>query len=285
VFFTNCNQKYEKPSFKPVWGRGFTEVSRTLANGLSFTEEGYQLEPEWRFTILNDTTISIFTPKTNAFEKAHIQFDHDSLFNIAWSWMQLKKLTKDSIILQAIKVDGREVLRDKSVVFMKFYANDYIKNKLHTHAQTLIRPGKADTLFIKKKVLSALGDSTKAFSARETAVLISRTNLVSIERYNQKPKSKFRKVNEDDYMLPEYFITIKKAYKKFSYSFSMLIDENGKLTFLKSRNFVMPEFEESNNRTMRAIVNGYLTTYLNVQAGKTLGMPHSSIVIIHVKSI
>ncbi|MBC7913561.1 MAG: hypothetical protein H7Y07_05490 [Pyrinomonadaceae bacterium] len=282
----SCKQKEKDnnliaPSFKEVWGKDFTEVRRTYESGLSFNDFGYQLEPIWKFTILSDTSVNIYSPQINKFQIAHIQFDHDSIFNFAWSWLRLRKLTKDSIIFQVIKVKDREIFRLASKTYITFYANDYIKNSLHSTPKDLIKPSKADSVFIRKKVLLANSDTSEAFPARNQARLKSRNKLLRIE-HSETMKDDKLKQNHNDYLLPEYYITIEKSYKKFSYSFSAVVDEKGRLLFRKSRNFMMPEFEASSNKNMRGIVDGYLSAYLDITPGETLGMAHSSIIIIHV---
>lgn len=283
---TSNGNKPTKPTFKQIWGKSFTEVRRSFANGISFSDHGYQLEPEWRFTILSDTSVSIFSPKTKAFEIAPIQFDHDSIFSFAWAWVKIKTLTQDSIIFQVMKVDDqRRVLNERSVVFMKFYSDDYIKNTLRTDHKTLIRPSRLDSIYIKEKAAKANAGSGKPFAARQEASFKSRNNLLTIKRLNMEPDKESYLKPFDEYLSPEYDVTIKNAYKKFSYTFTVLVDAQGKLSFIKSGNFIMPEFEEQENRTMRAIVDGYLTAYLDVKPGTTLGIAHPSVNIFHVKGI
>ena len=47
----------------------------------------------------------------------------------------------------------------------------------------------------------------------------------------------------------------------------------------------MPEFEERTKKNIRAIIVGYLAAYLKVTPGRTLSMPHCSIIILHVTGI
>jgi hypothetical protein len=272
-----------KPSFKAVWGRGYTEVRRNFSNGISFSDYGYQLEPEWRLSFPSDDSVNIFNPKRKMFVNAPMMYDHDSIFNIAWSWMRLRKLTKDSIVFQVMKVENRELLRDKSIVYMTLYANDYIKNVLHTTPAEFIRPNQKDTVYIKKMVAQANADTSKSFSARQQVVLKSKTPLASIQRVNDSEETKSESAISSDYLLPEYNITINKAYEDFSYGFTVRVDEKGIIHYERSINFIMPEYLEATNKTIRAIVDGYLKAYITVTPGKTLGMPHSSIIILHVK--
>jgi predicted nuclease of predicted toxin-antitoxin system len=274
-----------KPTFKQHWGKGFTEIRRTFKNGLSFSDYGYQLEPDWRLTFLSDDSVNIYNPATKTWGNAPILFDHDSIFNIAWSYLRLKKQTKDSIIFQVMKVEGRILTRDQSVVYMTLYANDYIKNVLHTTADSLIHPSRKDSLFVQQMVKKANADTSKAFAGRQPAEFKSRNKLCTITRETTTAENRKESGLLADYLLPEYDVVIKNAYEDFSYSFTVLVDAKGKLLFVRSINFSFAEFEAQTNKTLRAIVNGYLSAYLDVTSASTLGLPHSSIVIMHVKGI
>ena len=289
VFLNACNSNYKdepvQPTFKPAWNKGFTEVRRTFKNGVSFSDYGYQLEPEWRLTFLSDDSVNIYNPRTKTWGNAPILFDHDSIYNIAWAYLRLRKQTKDSILFQVMKVEGRVLTRDQSVVYMTLYANDYIKNVLHTSAESLIHPNRKDTLFIQQKVMKANADTANAFAGRQPAVLKSNSNLLTIKRQTTSEENKKQSGLLEDYLLPEYDVVIKNAYEDFSYSFTVCVNEKGKLLFVRSLNFSYPEFAAKTNKILRAIVNGYLTGYLNVTPGATLGMPHSSIVVMHVSGL
>nr|WP_294941350.1 hypothetical protein [uncultured Mucilaginibacter sp.] len=282
IYTSIQNDESVKPTFMPVKGIRYTEVRRVFKNGVSFNNDGYQLEPEWRFSFLSDDSVNIYNPKRKMFVNAPVLFDHDSLFNIAWSWMRLRKLTRDSIVFQIMKVEGRSLMRDQSVVYMTLYADDYITNKLHTTAAELMKPTRADTMFIERKVALANKDTSKAFSARQPAVLTSNTKLLTIQPISSLTDDEKREGVNQEYMLPEYSIHIKNAYDDFKYSFSVRIDADGSLHFLRSVIFVFEEFRDSHNRAMRGITDGYLKAYLNVKPGTTLGIPHASFIIVNV---
>ncbi|MBD1393260.1 hypothetical protein [Mucilaginibacter glaciei] len=285
VYRTIESDESVKPTFKPQWGQNFTEVKRTFKNGISFSEYGYQLEPEWRFKFLNDDSVNIYNPVNKTWGNAPMLFDHDSIFNIAWAYMRLRKQTKDSIIFQVLKVEGRKLTRDESVVYMTLYNNDYIKNVLHTTAEKLIHPSRKDTVFIQQMVAKANADTAKAFAGRVPAVLVPKSPLITISRESTAAENKKESGLLADYLLPEYNVVIKNAYEDFSYSFTMTIDDKGKLLFKKNRNFSFTEFETQTNKVLRAIVDGYLSAYLKGTPATTLGMPHSSVVVMHVKGI
>ncbi|MBK0380637.1 hypothetical protein [Mucilaginibacter segetis] len=290
ITISACNTETKKeetkdarPSFKSVFGRRFTEVRRNFKSGLSFNNEGYQLEPNWHFSFPSDDSVNIYNPKRKMFVNAPVLFDHDSIFNIAWAWLRLRKLSHDSIIFQVMKVEDRALLRERSTVFMTMYADDYIKNTLHTDAAHLIKPNHLDTLFIRKKVEESIKDSTKAFAARQPVTLTSKNKLLTVERISNTDAYKSSNVVMEDYLLPEFNIVINKAYDDFNYSFSAIVDENGEIHFRKSVKFIFPEFVEPSNRAMHGIINGYFKAYLKSTPGKTLGMPHPSIIIINVE--
>lgn len=280
---TSCVKEEEKkktPSWKEAWNISFTEVRRTFESGVVFNDFGYQLKPEWRFKILSDTSVSIYSPKINRFATAHIQFDHDSIYNFAWAWLRIRKLSKDSILFQVMKVKDKRVLRKQSNIYMTLYSDDYIKYKLKTTLADLIKPNSQDSIFIKDKIHLANADTSKAFPAHEQAILKSKNSLLTIKKVSASDNEMH---NGYDPFLPEYDIMIKKSYKSFNYSFSVVINQEGKLLFRRSRIFMMPEFEDRIKRSIRGIVNGYLSAYLDTHPGKTFGIPHSTIVFMNVR--
>ncbi|OOQ57015.1 hypothetical protein [Mucilaginibacter pedocola] len=282
IYTSIANDESVKPSFLPVKGIRYSEVRRAFASGVIFNEDGYQLEPEWHLSFLSDDSVNIYNPKRKMFVNAPVLFDHDSLFNVAWSWLRLRKLSRDSIIFQVMKVKARKLMRDSSIVYMTLYADDYIKNKLHTSPAELMKPRRADTLFIRKKAEEAARDTDKAFSAREQATLKSKTPLLTIKQIDNIGDDDKREGMLQDYMLPEYNISIKNAYDDFSYGFSVRINADGSLHYLRSVNFIYEEFRDASNRAMRGIVDGYFKAYIDVKPGYTLGIPHASFIIVNV---
>lgn len=285
LYFSACKQpdKPQHPSFKSVIGIHYTEVRRTFKNGVIFNGQGFQLAPDWRFTFVSADSINIYSPEKKRFFNCPVIFDHDSVFNIAWAWLKLRKLTKDSIKFQVLHVENKVIIDDRSNLYMTVYADDYIKNKLHTDAQTLQRPRRADTLFIKAKIALANRNPDSAFAATDQPVLKSKSALCIIKRVAEPADSAASTDPRVDYINPEYNITISKAYKDFNYSFVAIVDASGTLHFWRST--VIPidkDFEAWQNRMMTGIVNGYLKLYLSITPGKTLGLPHNSFVILNV---
>lgn len=272
-----------QPTFKSVWGVGYTEARRTLASGLSFSDQGYQLIPSWRLSFPSDDSVTIYNPDRKLFVNAPVIFDHDSVFNVAWAYLRLKKLSRDSIIFQILKVDDKVIENDKSVVYMVLYANDYIKNVLHKDPLNLTYTTRLDTDFIRNRALLARKDSTKAFSATQPAELSSKSPLLTVRRLYISPEE--RLVDEPDYMLPQFSIVIHKAYERFNYGFNALIDERGGIHFVSNVVPLDSIFLNRYNKAIKGIINGYLKAYLKVKPGRTLGIPHSSRAVINVMGL
>jgi len=287
--YTACKPKpvpvKPKPSFKLVHGISFTEVRRSFKSGLSFSDQGFQLEPDWKFTFVSDDSIYIYSPEKKKFFNCPVIFDHDSIFNIAWAWMRVKKVTKDSIKFQVLEVENKQILDDRSVVYMTLYSDSYIKNVLHTDSATLVKPTRQDTLYIKHKTQQADADPKYAFSARIPATLTSTSPLLTVNKTSVEKNELDNVTIADDYLTPEFHIVIHKAYENFNYPYVILVDSRGQLHFSKSQLMQMPEFAESQNRIMTAITNGYLKHYLKVSPGTTLGIPHASKILVYVKGI
>jgi hypothetical protein len=289
--YTACKQKTApvkiKPSFKLVHGIRFTEVRRTFKSGVSFSEQGFQLEPNWKFTFLSDDSINIYSPEKKKFFNCPVIFDHDSIFNIAWAWMRVKKVTKDSIKFQVLEVEAKEIFNEKSVVYMTLYSDDYIKNVLHTDSATLVKPTRQDTLYIKHKTQLADGDPKYAFSARTPVTLSSKSPLLSVQKTSVTKDEANNITIADDYLTPEFNIVIHKAYDDFNYPYVILVDSKGQLNFSKSSidMSMSPEFADKQNHILKAITDGYLKHYLNVTAGTTLGIAHASKILVNVRGI
>lgn len=284
LFHFSCKQPDKpQPSFKSVIGIHYTEVRRTFKNGVIFNSQGFQLAPDWRFTFVSADSINIYSPEKKRFFNCPVIFDHDSVFNIAWAWLKLRKLTKDSIKFQVLHVENKVVIDDRSNLYMTIYSDDYIKNKLHTDAQTLQQPTRADTLFIKAKIALANRFPDSSFAATDQPRLKSKSPLLTIQREKASVDSVDSTDPHPDYINPEYNITVTKAYKDFYYSFIITVDALGQMHFWRSTTIAMDEaFEATRIRIMNGIISGYLKHYLDITPGKTLGLPHNSFVILNV---
>jgi hypothetical protein len=272
---------HTKSLIKTIQGIKYTEVRRRFDNDLSFSPVGFQLVPEWKISFPSMDSVNIYSPKKGRFLNAPVVFDHDSIFNVAWAWLKLKYLRKDSLQFMVLHVKNNVIEDEKVHVFMTFYSNDYIKNVLHTDTTKLWRPSRKDTLYIKAKAALANRIPDSSFAGTEPAALIVKSKLISVKKetiqdYDMESKS------YDTYLLPTYDIVIHKAYEDFSYIFSAYVDDKGNLVFRKSNQFSYPEFKESTTATMKAITDGYLKAYLTATPGRTLGIPHYSIIMLHV---
>jgi hypothetical protein len=270
-----------KNLIKQIRGIHYTEVRRQFDNGLSFSPVGFQLVPEWRISFPSMDSVNIFSPMKNKFLNAPVVFDHDSIFNVAWAWLKLKYIKKDSIQFMVLHVHDDTIVDEKTHVFMTFYTNDYIKNVLHADTGKLWRPSRRDTLFIQKKTLIANKVPDSAFAGAEPAVLKSRSKLVTVVKQPVDDAVDGGK-SYDAYLSPTYHITIHHAYDNFAYLYTAFVDEKGTLAFRKSGQFMYPEFKESTVAAMTGITDGYLKLYVQVTPGKTLGIPHRTIIFLEV---
>jgi hypothetical protein len=170
-------------------------------------------------------------------------------------------------------------------VFMRFYADDYVKNVLHTDTSILRRPSHKDTLFIRSLAAKANLDYKKQFAARQPAIITSKSPLVTVSRRTTKPEIDNNFDTSDDYLDPTYDIVIKNAYKDFYFSFTMYVDDKGRLYYgIPLIGFNGDEDNKADYiHTSKAIVESYFKFYLNVKPGSTLGMIHSSMVSVHVE--
>jgi len=288
--YTGCRrrnvEKRQLISFKSLNGIDYTEVYRRMKNGLSFNEYGYQLEPQWKLKFISDDSVNIYSPVKNKFLNFPLSRGYDSIFNAARAWFKVKKMNKDSLVFEILKSQNDSLDVSGAKVFMTFYANDYIKNTLRSDSTILRRPNRKDTLFIKKLAAKANSNPAKAFAAREPAQFIPKSPLASIEVRRTKPDMMNNFDTSDDYLDPEYYITIKKAYQDFYYSFTIIVDYKGGIQYGKPLvAFQDPSLAQPYIHTSQAVMNSYVSYYFNVVPGTTLGIPHTSIVSVHVKGI
>jgi hypothetical protein len=286
MFWLSC--KFEDPIknkvfFEPVKGIGFSEVRRSFETGLIFNKDGYQLEPIWQVKFLSDTVAKVLNPDKGIFLDFPVTLDHDSIFNISGTWLKATHVSKDSLIFQVLKVENKTVYYVKSNVYMTLYANDYIKNVLHKTIDEVRRPQQKDTAYILNRIARIEAKPDSFFAARKPVQFISNNKLATVDKKGVEADIMNKWDKSEEYMFPEYNITIRKAYSDFSYSFWATVDQYGKIHYQKSMIYVFPEFEKSNNKIIRGIIDGYLTSYFNVVPGTTLGIPHTSGIAINVK--
>lgn len=292
VFFSACtvpskgNRDGKRPPFTPIVGTDFYEARRAFDNGLSFDTIGFQQEPIWHIRFVNNDTVLIHSVEVDSMIRFPIYYDHDSIFHFGTEWFRVKSLDTDSLLFQRLAVQGLRVKEPRSNVYMKFYSDRFIKDSLKTTIDELRKPSKADTAFIRARVERANRNPESidsAFSARHGVELTSVDGNLTVERYEYDEGEELGKTAAYRYLYPEFDIEIKEVYKEFYYSFSVLVDEHGKMRVGK---FVTsPEFEESRRRVLQGIIDVYLHNLMDIQPGTTLGMPHSTLIMLHVKGI
>lgn len=286
----SCNQEQPKgfktlPFFSEVIGTQFTEVRRSFDSGLAFDKQGFQLEPDWRIKFLSDDTAKIYNPVEKRTYNFHVHYDHDSVINMARSWFRVKYVAKDSLRLQLLQVEGRNVSAERSNIFMTFYSDRYIRDVLKTSEVELRKPRACDSLYVRNKIKQAANRPDKAFGAREPVRLSSKSPAIRVEKLGVKEDLLGGQNLSDAYLAPEFNVVIKPAYKDFNYSFTAAVDTNSRLHFGKSTVYLMPEFESSQNRVMKGIMEVYLQNLLEIRPGSTLGMEHPSVITLHVKGV
>ena len=271
------------PTFTAIKGIKYTEVKRRFGNGLSFNEQGFQLEPEWNIYFNADDSVRIFSPEKKQYMTYRIFHSHKALFQFAREWFRIKHVSKDSLLFQVMALESRVVKEDLSDIFMTLYSDDYIKNILKTDAATLKAPSREDSLFVKYRAIQANSNIDSAFAARNPVVLKSKSKITRVEKIMPGLDPYLGHVNRsEEYLYPEYRVNIDKAYQDFRYSFSVIVDHKGKMHFKQFLVSVEPEFLETKTKVAQGIIDVYLRNTLEITPGNTLGFPHSSLINLHV---
>ena len=281
TFYSSCLQKpdLKKVSFKNVVGIHYTEIKRRINTGRSFDSRGYEVNPEWKMFFMPNDSASVFSPDSNRFLTFGITLDHDSLFNVASTWFRAKKITKDSLVFQVMRVEGMVVYLLHSNLFMTLYSDDYIKKK-HLDIPTLQKPDHADTLFVRQRSMLADKYPDTVFAAREPVILKSKSLLVKVKKEEPTDAKISRYANPDSYLDPIYDININKAYQDFFHSFKVRVDNNGEMHFVK--NLTFSDDSELDTKIIKGIIDGYLKLYVEATPGNTLGITHASIITLNV---
>jgi hypothetical protein len=280
----NAKTSEDRLSFESVSGIKFIEVRREFDTGLAFNDHGFQQEPNWILYFLPGDSVKIYSPYERKYIYYPIYFDHDSVLNFAREWLRIKKVSKDSLVFQLLQVDDKVISKERSNVYMNFYSENYIKNHLHQSSPAFKQIVRKDSLFIRSKAMRANRNPEiidSAFTARNPVVFQSRVKEVKVNKVEASEYDIDKSIT-DTYLYPEYNITINKAHKDFSYSFSVLVDDKGIMRFGEIKTVVMPEFEEAKKRVIKGIIEVYLQRFLRVTPGSTLGMPHTSLIVLNV---
>jgi len=286
LVFNSCDRnKRQGLPFGDMKGIHYTEVRRIFNTGLVFDKQGYQLAPVWKFHFISDDSVQVFSPRMQKDYGFHIYYDHDLIFNMVDSWLQMLKLTPDSIVFRTLRVnEKREILLNDegSNVYMTFYSDAYLKKKNAETVKRMGMPSIKDTTFIRMRSSLANRVPDSAFSAREPVVMKSTSPYVTAERVIKKEDPLSDMDPAEDYLYPEYNITIHHAYEDFAYSISAYVDGKGGVRFRKSQIPYSHEFEATYDKIIKSIIDGYVARYVNVIPGTTLGIPHTSIIVLNL---
>jgi len=272
-----------RPSFAPIVGIDFYEVRRAFDNGLAYDTIGFVQIPEWHIKFTREDAVQIYVPGSDSSFNFQITHDHDSFFHFARESWKVVDLHPDSIMLQRLSLDGLRVNKQRSNLYMRFYSKAYL-DRLGTPLEELRKPRRQDTLFVQQMVERANRNLTKvdsSYSSRNFPKLVSKSPMLEIKRRQYDELDMVGQSPSYEYLYPEYDIVIHKAYKDFSYSFSMLVGPDGTLRL--GNFFVMPEFYDSRRRVLTGIIEVYLQNLLDITPATTLGMPHNSTVYLQVR--
>ncbi|RYU90107.1 hypothetical protein EWM62_11230 [Mucilaginibacter terrigena] len=270
-------------SFKKVEGITFTEVRRQQ-NGLSFNEYGYHLSPDWRLRFVSSDSVALYSPVKKRFLNFPLSCGIDSVFNTNRSFLRMKHMSKDSLVFELLEAKDDSLDIRGTKVYMLFYADNYIKNVLHTNAATLQRSNRKDSLFVKQLIKRADSSLTNAFAALTPVRLTSTRSSITVKKKKTIADFLLNNYNtSDDYMNPVYNITINKADSDFDYAFSAYVDKEGKLIYnTPITPFTEGRYKQRYVRLSKAIMNTYLKLYVKVQPGQTLGVPHTTLISLYL---
>ena len=277
----------ERMDFSAIKGITYHEVKRRFSNGLSFDSIGFQQEPSWIIKFESNDTVAAYSPQRNRMQRFYLHYDHGDVYNFAKEWFRIKNFNKDSISMQRLFVNNKEIAKDvRSDVNLTFYSEDYIKNTLKTTAAELQKPSARDTAFIRSLSETANRfptDENKVFAGRQPAQLLPNSKLITVEKISSVDVLN-GKTEAYDYLYPKYRVVIKKAYKDFGYTFTVFVDKQGKLR-LGTFTGAIPEYREVRKKVLEGIIDVYLQNLLIIKPGTTLDIPHASLITVTVKGI
>eukprot|EP01133_Synstelium_polycarpum_P011295 gene11295-13177_t len=274
-------------SFSAVKGIKYHEIKRRFSNGLSFDSIGFQQEPSWIIQFVSNDSILAYSPEKKRMLGFHLHYDHGDVYNFAKEWFRIKSSSTDSIIMQRLQVNKKEIANDiRSDVNLTFYSENYIKDHLKSSPAELQKPTKRDTAFIKglaERANKYPFQRDSVFAARQPVELRPSSDLVSVEKLSSVDILG-GKTQAYDYLYPSFRIVLKKAYKDFGYTFTVLVDEKGKMS-LGTFSGEIPEFHEVRKKVLQGIISVYLQNLLKIKPGTTLGIAHASEITVTVKGI
>lgn len=271
-------------TFADIIGIRYYEVKRRFKNGLSLNKDGFQQEPSWIIEVKKRDSIMVYSPTKDLMETVYLQFDHGKVYNFMREFFRVKLITKDSLILQRLYVEGKVIAGDddyRSEVYSTYYSKDYIEKKLRTTAAELRKPTRADTLLIRdlsEKTYKDPFNEKLAFAARNPVQFTPLNDLITVVKEKKTNLSKHR-AEVYEYMYPEYSIEINKCYKEFNHAMNVIVDAKGNISVHKVHYVLNPEGKK---RMLQGVADVYLKNWLKVIPGKTLGIPHSSEITLYI---
>lgn len=280
------NRDGKRVPFAPIAGIDFYETRRAFDNGLSFDTTGFQQEPIWHINFTHNDSVKIHSLEGDSMLHYAIYYDRDSIFHFGREWFRVLSLAEDSLMLQRLTVQNLRVKEARSNVYMKFYSERFIRNKLKKSVDELRRPTAQDTVFVQEMAKKTNDDPTNLkslFAARHPVELKSIHPNLKVEKHVLDDGEGISRTAAYQYLYPEFDIQIDRAYKAFYHSFSVFVDKNGKMTVAKF--IVSPEFEESRRKVLQGIIDVYFKNYMQITPGNTLGIPHNTLVMLHVKGV
>lgn len=280
------NRDGKRTPFEPISGIDFHETRRAFANGLSFDTTGFQQEPIWHINFTHDDSVKIHSLEGDSMLHYAIYYDRDSIFHFGREWFRVIDLAKDSLLLQRLAVQNLRVKEARSNVYMKFYSERFIRDSLKKTVEELRKPTASDTAFVQEMVDRTNNNplnSDSLFAARNPVELKSINPNLKVEKHVLNEGEGISRTAAYQYLYPEFDILITKAYKDFYHSFSVFVDQNGKMTV--ARFVTSPEFEESRRKVLQGIIDVYFENYMQITPGSTLGIPHNTLIMLYVKGV
>lgn len=268
--------------FEQIKGIKYFEVRRTFADGLSFNTLGFQQTPEWAIRFLSDTTVQAYSPTLDKMLDFDLIFSHGGVYNFAREWFRVKRISKDSLLLQRLEVNAKKIAKDvRSEVFMTFYSEAYLK-KIGKTVEELRKPRKQDSVFVKKRadlINASITDSSLFFAARNPVEFVSNNKIINIEKLSSVNKLEGKSASYD-YLYPEYTVKIKPAYKDFVHTISAIVDQNAKMHVYRFN--AMDDYRENRRKVLQGILDLYFGRLVTIKPGSTLGYKHSSVVVLNL---
>src|SRR5690554_1807694 len=278
------NKNKKRLPFVPISGIDFYETRRAFANGLSFDTTGFQQEPIWHINFTHDDSVYIYSVEEDKMLHYAIYHDQDSIFYFGREWFRVIDLAQDSLLLQRLAVQNLKVKEARSNVYMKFYSERFIRDSLKSTVEELRKSTAQDTAFVQEMVNRTNNNplnSDSLFAARNPVELTSINANLKVQKHALNEGEGISRTAAYQYLYPEFDIQITNAYKDFYHSFSIFVDENGKMTV--ARFVTSPEFEESRRKVLQGIIDVYFKNYMKVVPGSTLGIPHNTLIMLYVK--